>query len=115
RGWIWMVLLALPAAAEELATVQVRITAALAGLPGPVRVLSVQPVAGVDLYEVVLDDGTVLYSTADAGHIIEGDMYRLAGSRLEPLTEASRARLRRETLAAVPLQDMIVFAPKPPQ
>ena len=42
-------------------------------------------------------------------------MYRLAGSRLEPLTEASRARLRRETLAAVPLQDMIVFAPKPPQ
>lgn len=74
-----------------------------------VESLSPAPVAG--LFQVELVDGAYLYATADAQHLLIGDLYEFKGKVLVNLTEAYREERRLELLAGVAEDDMIVFSP----
>ena len=67
---------------------------------------------GVLLVELV--GGGLLYGAADGSHLIEGDLYQLGESGVVNLTERHRTVQRRELLAQVDAQDMVVFAPDEP-
>lgn len=69
--------------------------------------------AGVDgLYQVELDGLRFIYTTADASHMIAGDLYEVATQGLENLSDVERSGSRAKLLAEIPEKDMIVFAPK---
>ena len=75
-----------------------------------VESLAPSPVAG--LWRVELVDGTYLYATGDAQHLLIGDLYEFKGNVLVNLTETQRDGRRQELMAGVAEDDMIVFSPK---
>lgn len=70
---------------------------------------SVRPSPVPGLYEVVVS-GQVVYVSADGRYLLQGGIFDM--EKREDLTELTRARIRREALAAVPAERRIVFAPK---
>ncbi|MDE0363944.1 MAG: thioredoxin fold domain-containing protein [Gammaproteobacteria bacterium] len=60
---------------------------------------------------IELEDGGVLYGTADGRFLFTGDMYSVEGGGFVNLTDSIRAERRRELLAGVSRDDMIVFSP----
>jgi thiol:disulfide interchange protein DsbC len=69
--------------------------------------ISDSPVAGV--YQIQAGS-RVAYITADGRYLMQGDLYDLETS--ENLTEHTRAQSRVDLLAAVPRENMMVFAPE---
>lgn len=61
---------------------------------------------------VQLEDGSLLYATADGRFLFAGDMYSVQDEGFVNLTETIRSERRRELLASVRTEDMIVFAPE---
>jgi thiol:disulfide interchange protein DsbC len=61
------------------------------------------------LYRVEIDQGPVIYATADGGYFIVGDLYSVGASGLVNLGEQRRSDARREAVAAVPVEDTIIF------
>lgn len=70
------------------------------------------PVAG--LYEAQMDNGPVVYITADGSHMLVGDLYQNAPGELVNLTEQARNTERADLLAGIRRDDMIVFSPSAP-
>lgn len=68
------------------------------------------PIAG--LYQVQVENGPVLYVSADGTHFVAGDLFRVEPGEFVNLQERGREQQRVELLRAVPLQEQIVFAPK---
>lgn len=101
--------------AAELEAVRKRIDQALVSVRPDFHVAAVRPSVIPGLYEVHMGDGMLLYATADGQHVIEGDIYRVEPGNFLSLSEQARAHIRLQKLAAIPLPDMIVFSPKPPQ
>lgn len=96
-----------PAGAKTLLT---RLQAARPDLMQSIRKVSETPVP--NLYAVELAGGTLLYGTADGGHLIAGDLYALGDGELINLAEEERSVTRRRLLESVDRDDMIVFSPK---
>ena len=69
-------------------------------------------IEGVVLVE--LAGGGLLYGTSDGSHVIEGSLYRLSDGGIVNLTEQRRAVKRRELLAEVDAEDMVIFSPDEP-
>ena len=69
-------------------------------------------IEGVVLVE--LAGGGLLYGTSDGSHVIEGSLYRLGDGGIVNLTEQRRAVKRRELLAEVDAEDMVIFSPDEP-
>lgn len=72
-------------------------------------VRSVQPSAIDGIYEVTLDSGPLLYASPDGEFFIVGDMYNAAPDGLVNLSEERRSQQRLEALAAIEIEDQIVF------
>jgi thiol:disulfide interchange protein DsbC len=65
------------------------------------------PVAG--LYEVRVENGPLIYASADAQFFIPGDLYQATQNGLVNLGESRRNELRLERLGALDESDMIIF------
>lgn len=64
------------------------------------------------VYRVEIDEGPVVYATADGNFFIVGDMYSVGIAGITNLAEQRRSQNRRQALAAVPEGEQIVFPAK---
>ena len=110
-AWILTGLGGAVAASAELGE---KLVARLEALNPELAVASVSEsgIEGVLLVE--LAGGGLLYGTADGRHVIEGSLYRLGDGGIVNLTEQRRAVKRRELLAEVDAEDMLIFSPEEP-
>jgi thiol:disulfide interchange protein DsbC len=73
----------------------------------PIEKVSSTPVPNV--YALEMAGGTVFYGTADGRYLFAGDLYELTDSDLVNLAEAGRTEKRRELMASVRREDMVIF------
>jgi thiol:disulfide interchange protein DsbC len=112
--WLIVVLLAAPFGAivaeeEPEANGQLLVTRLKALRPDiPIEKVRPSPVPGI--YELELAGGTMFYGTADGRYLFAGDMYELGEHDLVNLAENGRTEKRRELMASVAVDDMVVFA-----
>ena len=76
-----------------------------------------QPSTMAGLYEVQVVDGPLLYVSEDGARFIAGDLFEVqdAGQGFANLAEVQRQQERKELIAAVKPEDMIIFAPPEPK
>ena len=99
------------ASAQEI---EDRMGAALSAFAGqPIGIESVRPSPAPGIVEVQVINGPLLYATDDGGYFfLNGDLHQVSVSGAVNLTEERRSLARKEQLAAVSLEDMVVFSPK---
>ncbi len=99
------------ASAQEI---EDRIGAALSAFAGqPISIESVRPSPAPGIVEVQVSNGPLLYATEDGGYFfLNGDLHQVSEAGAVNLTEERRSLARKEQLAAVSLEDMVVFSPK---
>jgi len=73
---------------------------------------SVTPSAIPGIYQVVVEGGFVLYSTADGQRFLRGDLLEVQGNDLVNLTEKVKNEYNVKLLQSVDPKTMIVFSPK---
>ncbi len=71
---------------------------------------SVRPSVANGLYEVQLKDGPLLYTTAEGDFFVLGDLFSVGIGGIVNLAERQRDLERKELIAAVKEEDMIIFA-----
>jgi thiol:disulfide interchange protein DsbC len=77
----------------------------------PIRSVEATPIAG--LYAVQIENGPVLYTSADGGHFVAGELYAVQGKRgFVNLAEQARNVERAAALKTVNEADTIVFKAK---
>ena len=99
------------ASAQEI---EDRMGAALSAFAGqPIGIESVRPSPAPGIVEVQVINGPLLYATEDGGYFfLNGDLHQVSVSGAVNLTEERRSLARKEQLAAVSLEDMVIFSPK---
>jgi len=99
------------ASAQEI---EDRMGAALSAFAGqPIDIESVRPSPAPGIVEVQVINGPLLYATKDGGYFfLNGDLHQVSEAGGVNLTEERRSLARKEQLAAVSLEDMVVFSPK---
>ena len=99
------------ASAQEI---EDRMGAALSAFAGqPIGIESVRPSPAPGIVEVQVINGPLLYATEDGGYFfLNGDLHQVSEAGAVNLTEERRSLARKEQLAAVSLEDMVVFSPK---
>jgi thiol:disulfide interchange protein DsbC len=75
-------------------------------------IASVEASAAPGLYTVKLEAGPQLFATADGDFFVIGDLYAVTISGLVNLSNQERDLARKEMLASVSRDDMIIFAPE---
>ena len=108
-------LLALAATATALAQdVTDRMAASLSGFAGQaIAVESVRPSPAPGIVEVQIENGPLLYATADGNYFfLNGDLHQTSLDGAVNLTEERRSVARTAQLAAVSIDDMVVFSPE---
>jgi thiol:disulfide interchange protein DsbC len=76
------------------------------------QVERVQASVASGLYEVTLQGGAVLYATENGDFFVLGDLYSVNIDGLTNLSELERDVARKELIASVKREDMIVFSPE---
>ena len=112
---LWMPLMcALWITGASAQEVEDRMAAALSAFAGqPIGIESVRPSPAPGIVEVQVINGPLLYATEDGGYFfLNGDLHQVSVSGAVNLTEERRSLARKEQLAAVSLEDMVVFSPK---
>jgi thiol:disulfide interchange protein DsbC len=112
---LWMPLMcALWATGASAQEIEDRMGAALSAFAGqPIGIESVRPSPAPGIVEVQVINGPLLYATEDGGYFfLNGDLHQVSVSGAVNLTEERRSLARKEQLAAVSLEDMVVFSPK---
>ena len=116
RAWVsWMPLMcALWITGASAQEIEDRMGAALSAFAGqPIGIESVRPSPAPGIVEVQVINGPLLYATEDGGYFfLNGDLHQVSVSGAVNLTEERRSLARKEQLAAVSLEDMVVFSPK---
>ena len=99
------------ASAQEI---EDRMGEALSAFAGqPIDIESVRPSPAPGIVEVQVINGPLLYATEDGGYFfLNGDLHQVSVAGAVNLTEERRSLARKEQLAAVSLEDMVVFSPK---
>jgi thiol:disulfide interchange protein DsbC len=99
------------ASAQEI---EDRMGAALSAFAGqPIGIESVRPSPAPGIVEVQVINGPLLYATEDGGYFfLNGDLHQVSVAGAVNLTEKRRSLARKEQLATVSLEDMVVFSPK---
>ncbi len=64
------------------------------------------------VYLVTMQNGPVVYASADGKYFIVGDMFEISAAGIESVAEKKLAPQRKEWLAEVKREDMIIFSPK---
>jgi thiol:disulfide interchange protein DsbC len=81
--------------------------------PGiPIENVSATPIPNI--YALEITGGTVYYGTADGRYLFAGDLYELGEDDLINLAEVGRSDMRKQLMAEVPRQDMVIFSPAGP-
>lgn len=73
--------------------------------------LSVEKSSVPGLFEVALNNGDQVYTTADGQYLLAGSLFRLDDKRLVDVREEKLVPLRAKTLAAIPTAESINFVP----
>lgn len=73
----------------------------------PIERVALSPLPGI--YQLEISGGTVFYGTADGKYLFAGDLYELGESDLINLAEQDRIGKRQELMAAVDVDDMVIF------
>ena len=73
-------------------------------------IASVRPSVAGGLYEIQLKGGPLLYATADGDFFVLGDLFSVGIGGIVNLAEKQRDLERRELIATVKTEDMIIFA-----
>lgn len=108
---LWLA--AMPAtAADEGDATEIAAIRALLATTQPGMVVGDIVLSPVGLYEVGIQNGQAIYVSRDAKYLIPGDLYEAGGEGLVNLGEARRNVIRRDRIAALSEDDMIVFAPE---
>lgn len=81
--------------------------------PVPVSSVSESPIGG--LYQIQLENGRVLYGTADGEYLVQGVMIAVNGGQLRNLTAEVEAKAIGEVISEIPLSELVVFAPEEPK
>ncbi|MBE0438867.1 MAG: DsbC family protein, partial [Gammaproteobacteria bacterium] len=77
-------------------------------MPG-VKIDSVTKLDNTSLYETIIN-GEIIYFSADGRYVFQGDVISL--ETRQNITEAKRIDVRKQTLASLNEDDMIVYEPK---
>ena len=112
---LWMPLMcALWITGASAQEIEDRMGAALSAFAGqPIGIESVRPSPAPGIVEVQVINGPLLYATEDGGYFfLNGDLHQVSVSGAVNLTEERRSLARKEQLAAVSLEDMVVFSPQ---
>ena len=112
---LWMPLMcALWITGASAQEIEDRMGAALSAFAGqPIGIESVRPSPAPGIVEVQVINGPLLYATEDGGYFfLNGDLHQVSEAGAVNLTEERRSLARKEQLAAVSLEDMVVFSPK---
>jgi thiol:disulfide interchange protein DsbC len=78
-----------------------------------IEAIAESPLTGI--YEVHLQGGRVLYSSADGQYMLQGYLYQFKDGQALNLTERVKSKAIAKIINAVPLTDMVIFAPKDPK
>ncbi|MDP3848461.1 MAG: thioredoxin fold domain-containing protein [Pseudomonas sp.] len=78
-----------------------------------IEAIAESPLTGV--FEVHLQGGRVLYSSADGQYMLQGFLYQFKNGQALNLTEQVKSKAIAKEINAVPLSEMVVFAPKAPK
>jgi thiol:disulfide interchange protein DsbC len=106
-----VLVLANPARAEDVAETM---AASLSGFAGqPIAVEFVRPSPAPGIVEVQIQNGPMIYATDDGAYFfLNGDLHQTSAVGAVNLTEERRSVARKEQLAAVSVDDMVVFSPE---
>lgn len=88
---------------------------ALKSLDGslPIEAIAESPMPGV--YQVQLQGGRQLYTSADGQFLIQGYLFQVKDGKAVNLTEIEESRAVAKQINAIPAKEMVVFAPKAPK
>ncbi|WP_181295629.1 thioredoxin fold domain-containing protein [Pseudomonas sp. Q2-TVG4-2] len=82
--------------------------------PGmPIESIAESPMDGV--YQVQLKGGRQLYASADGQFVIQGYMFQFKEGQATNLTEQAQSRSVAKAIEAIPVSEMVVFAPQKPK
>jgi thiol:disulfide interchange protein DsbC len=95
------------------ATLPIRASLEKLNMGDAVESIEASPVDG--LFQVELTGGRLLYATPDGQKIIQGAIFDVSGERPRNLTSEAEARGVARTLEALPVEELIVFAPPEPK
>lgn len=97
--------------AEEVDPSVAVITAKLVKARPDFSVASIKPSPAAGLYEVQLAGGPLVYATADGEYFFLGDLFDVQATGIVNLAELARDDARKELLAGVDREDMVIFSP----
>ena len=91
-----------------------KMAAALTGFAGqPIAIEAVRSSPAPGIAEVQIENGPMIYATEDGEYFfLNGDLHQTNATGAVNLTEERRAVTRKEQLAAVAVEDMVVFSPE---
>ena len=91
-----------------------KMAAALTGFAGqPIGIGAVRSSPAPGIAEVQIENGPMIYATEDGNYFfLNGDLHQTSATGAINLTEERRAVTRKEQLAAVAVEDMVVFSPE---
>lgn len=79
----------------------------------PVKAVSETPISG--LYQVQLESGRVLYASPDGRYFMQGALFEVGSGQPRNLTAEAEARGIGEAINAIPVEELVVFAPAEPK
>ncbi len=74
-----------------------------------IRTIKPSPIDG--LYEVEIDTGEILFSSANGEHFVLGKLFQVQGERFVNLSEQRQKGQRAQTLKGLNKDDMVIFSP----
>ncbi len=75
-----------------------------------VRTIRPSPIDG--LYEVEVNTGETIYTSASGDHFMLGNLFEIQGGRFVNLSEQRKKGFRADTLKSLNKEDLVVFSPK---
>lgn len=79
----------------------------------PIEAIAESPMNG--LYQVQLQGGRQLYASEDGQFLLQGYLFQVKDGKPVNLTEAAESEGVAKLMAAIPVSEMVVFAPKQPE
>ena len=84
----------------------------LQALDGRLQIESLQPTPIEGIYEVLLNSGDLLYTTAAGDYLLAGSLLQVTDQGLRDLTEQTRSQQRVQKLQQIALDQQVVFPAK---
>lgn len=78
---------------------------------GQLQIVNIKPTVLGNIFEVELNTGELLYTDISGDYLFAGDMYQTTQEGLLNLSSATRQDRTLEKIAAVPVEEMIIFSP----